>query len=401
MRAACCAWFVNVSKISLNGEKMQEILRVLHCPGDVGGNAGTLARFEREGGVASWSIALTAAGLGMPIDEVATKPGSGRAGLEFARWKLLYQAVRKYDVIHFNFGRTLMPLDHHLEDKLLRLSLPRAFCTRAYAHLVWFRDIKFFKSLGKVIFVTYQGDDARQGDFCKNNFEFSPAEYDVSGTYSRLSDESKRKAINVFAKLADKIYFLNPDLGHVLPERARFLPYTNLDPDEWIPNFTSGHPQPVVVHAPTSRSAKGTSFILSAVEQLKAEGVPFEFRLIENMTRQEARLEYERADLLIDQLLVGWYGGLAVELMALGKPVICHIRDNDLKYIPAKMRQELPVIDASPNNIVETLRYHLTTGKGNLAALGLRSRKYVEDWHNPRMISKEVISDYYEAIGRK
>ena len=65
------------------------------------------------------------------------------------------------------------------------------------------------------------------------------------------------------------------------------------------------------------------------------------------LSNKEARKRYETADILIDQLLAGWYGGLAVELMALGKPVICYIREDDLKYIPKEMRDELPIINAN------------------------------------------------------
>ncbi len=58
-------------------------------------------------------------------------------------------------------------------------------------------------------------------------------------------------------------------------------------------------------------------------------GVRFEFTLVEGLHREEAKRLYERADLFVDQLILGWYGGVAVELMALGKPVIAHIRPGD------------------------------------------------------------------------
>ncbi|RME84127.1 MAG: glycosyltransferase, partial [Caldilineae bacterium] len=81
--------------------------------------------------------------------------------------------------------------------------------------------------------------------------------------------------------------------------------------------------RPVVLHAPTHRGAKGTHVVIEAVRRLReVDGVDFEFQLVENLRHTEARQLYERADLLIDQLYAGWYGGLDVELMALGKPVI-------------------------------------------------------------------------------
>jgi hypothetical protein len=41
-------------------------------------------------------------------------------------------------------------------------------------------------------------------------------------------------------------------------------------------------------------------------------------------------------------LFAGWYGGLAVELMALGKPVLAYIREEDLSFVDPQMRYELP-----------------------------------------------------------
>ena len=76
----------------------------------------------------------------------------------------------------------------------------------------------------------------------------------------------------------------------------------------------------------------------------------FEFILIEGLSHSEARHLYQTADLLVDQLFVGWYGGLAVECMALGKPVICYIREEDLAFLPAQMRQDLPIINATAQN---------------------------------------------------
>ena len=100
---------------------------------------------------------------------------------------------------------------------------------------------------------------------------------------------------------------------------------------------------------------KGTRFVLDAVEKLKAEGVKFRFQLVEGIPRTQARQLFEQADLLIDQLWLGWYGGLSVELMALGRPVICNIRDDGLKFLPPGMASELPIIRSEPATLVSVL----------------------------------------------
>jgi glycosyltransferase involved in cell wall biosynthesis len=154
---------------------------------------------------------------------------------------------------------------------------------------------------------------------------------------------------------------------------------------------------PLVVHAPFQPGVKGTRFVLDAVERLKAEGVELEFVLLEGKTIEEARRLYERADLLVDQLLLGWYGGIAVELMALGKPVVCHIRESDLGVLPEEMRAELPIIPATTETIYDVLREWLTQRRSELPEVGRRGRAFVERWHDPVKIA-EGLKDVYAEI---
>ncbi len=50
------------------------------------------------------------------------------------------------------------------------------------------------------------------------------------------------------------------------------------------------------------------------------------FEIIENKPNKEAIEIYKKADIVIDQVLVGWYGAFAVEVMKMGKPVAVFIR---------------------------------------------------------------------------
>ena len=46
---------------------------------------------------------------------------------------------------------------------------------------------------------------------------------------------------------------------------------------------------------------------------------------IEGVPNAEARLRYAAADVVVDQLRIGWYGMFAIESMALAKPVVVHL----------------------------------------------------------------------------
>lgn len=375
---------------------MTRPLRVLHCPEVVGGMAGELARAERALGADSWAVAFENSIYDYPIDEVLYAPATGRLKREWKRWGLLRRALTRFDVVHFNFGRTILP------DRTTELPgrgrLGMLF-RRLYAGVFELRDVALLKRLGKAVFVTYQGSDLRQGDFCDRHFGPAFARELPAGFFSPETDARKRWRAAKLARLADGLYAVNPDLMNLLPPTAKFLPYGHIDPREWQPSPSpSSEDGPLVLHAPTHRGVKGTRFVLEAVDKLRSEGVRFRFQLVEGLPRHEARRLFEQADLLIDQLWLGWYGGLAVELMALGRPVVCNIRDDGLKFVPPGMADELPILRAEPGTLVAVLREWLTVRGGELPALGERSRRFVEKWHDPQDVARGLIEDYTAAV---
>jgi hypothetical protein len=304
--------------------------------------------------------------------------------------KLSWKA-HSFDIIHYNFGETIFPA------RVQQMKPVSAFArvlVKLYYLFLHMIDLRILKCLGKCIAVTFQGSDARQGDYIKENFEFSIADHVETGYYSPQSDAEKRQVIAKFEQYADLIYYISPDTGHVLPSQAKFMPTPRVDSRIWKPIPQTRNLKPIVVHAPSHRGVKGTKVILDVVENLKQDGIDFEFILVENLSNIDARKIYEKADLLIDQLYAGWYGGLAVECMALSKPVMCYIRENDLKFIPKKMRESLPIIRVTPNTLEPILSLWLTEKTDNLPSRGIQSRKFIETWHNPLKIAAQLKKDY-------
>jgi hypothetical protein len=378
----------------------QRPLRVLHCPWNVAGHPAALARAERRLGIHSHAVEIVANQYGFAADEVLFARSLHPLRQEARRWRLVLRAIRNFDVIHFNFGQSILTTKAYPGIK--RVDRPSWWerLTGLYYRCTWMADLAVLKRLGKGIVMTYQGDDARQGDECRRRFPITAADFVDATYYSAGTDYWKRRAIAKVARYADRIYALNPDLLHVLPQHARFMPYANVDPRQWTPAHRDENPVPLVIHAPTHRGVKGSEFVFRAVERLRKEHIRFEFELIENLSHTEARTLYDRADLLVDQLLIGWYGGLAVELMALGKPVVCYLREDDLAFIPPAMRKDLPIIPASPHDIYEVLKRMLTVPRVELQKIGQRSRAFVEEWHDPIKVVQHVISDYH-TITRK
>jgi glycosyltransferase involved in cell wall biosynthesis len=340
-------------------------MRVLHAPAAVGGHPAGLARAERELGVDSVVVTVDEPPFGYAPDRVLAPPGTPAVVREWRRWREVARA-RRADVIHFNFGSSLAPTFHG--------DAARSRLFAAYARVLEQRDLRLLRG---AIFVTFQGDDVRPGGDLRD-------------------DERKARRARRFARVASKVYALNPDLLAHLPTRAEFLPYASVDPREWAPVGVDAGERIRVVHAPSDRSRKGTEALLAAAGRL---GGLVELELVEGKSRAEARAALERADVVVDQLLVGWYGGVAVEAMALAKPVVAYVEPRDLERVPPELRAELPIVGARERTIEMVLRELATSRKHELTELGRRGRAFVERWHDPGTIAARVVADYERALG--
>jgi glycosyltransferase involved in cell wall biosynthesis len=375
-------------------------LRILHCPTTVGGNAQGLVRAERRLGLDSLAVAFEQNQFQFTTDEVLFRQDEPLVLREWKRWKFLWRALSRFDIVHFNFGRTIFPTGMPVSASAAgRTSRALASLRLACSRLLLMRDLPLLKAAGKGIVVTYQGDDARQGDFCRAHFAISPASEVEPGYYTTETDAHKRRAIEYMSRYADRMFSVNPDLLHVLPSRAQFIPYASVDLDEWKPVDPRPEPAaPVLLHAPSHRGVKGTRHVMAAVNRLRDEGVPFEFVLVENQPREKARAMYAGADLLLDQLLCGWYGGVAVECMALGKPVVAFMREGDLHFISSDMRRDLPIINATPATVYQVIKEWLTVRRGELLSWGRKGRRYVERWHDPLVIAERLKDEYHAVV---
>lgn len=377
-------------------------MKVLHAPSSTGGNPQTLSRSLRILGVESRSLVVTQNYLAYPADIVLYIPGQNLVMRELRRIWAIASELPRCDVVHYNAGTTIASA-YSIEYVLgegVRGVLRQMYA--AYLRGLQRLELAYVRWLGKVVFVTFQGDDARQGDYCRSHYSITIANHVEPGYYCKVSDEFKRRSIDRLSRLAYAVYAVNPDLLNVLPDGARFVPYGHLVLDEWVPVYPEPHAGPLrILHAPSHRGVKGTDLILAALDDLRAQGYRFELLLVEGMSNAQAREVYVRADILIDQLFAGWYGGLAVELMALGKPVLAYIREEDLGHIDPKMRQELPIVQTTPDSVMAVLRTMLEASREDLVALGQRSRTFVERWHDPLRIAAETLQDYEKALASK
>ena len=376
--------------------------KVLHAPSAVGGNPQTLSKALRLSEVDSFSLIVTQNYLAYPADMVLYSPGKSLLWRELKRIWAILLFLPRFDIIHYNAGTTIASAYAFTFTKaqgvkgLFRLTYAWYLRVLQRFELVWIR------LLCKPVFITYQGDDARQGDYSLTHFPISIASQVDEGYYCAASDAFKRKSIASLSLLTRQIYAVNPDLLHVLPVGARFIPYSHIFINEWIPAYTQDEPRLLrILHAPSNRKVKGTDLIVGALDRLKIQGFKFELVMVEGMSNAQARQAYTQADVLIDQLFAGWYGGLAVELMALGKPVLVYIRDEDLQFIPPGMKADLPFLRVTPDTIELALKHLLEMPRNDLVTLGKKSRAFVERWHDPQRIAEVIKTDYENALQQR
>lgn len=377
-------------------QRGERALRVLHCPWNVAGQSAQLAAAERALGADSRCVVIEETAKGFRADEVLAPANPSILQRERARWRLLSRAILWADVVHFSFGQSCLVPNAYPDLSQINWLNPASIAWRLYCRAIWLKDLPILSAMGKTLAVTWQGDDARQHDRSLEIFDISIAAKLGNTYYVPGSDVWKRRTIDYFAKYVPLQYALNPDLLHVLPSCARFLPYASFDIGSVCarPPSADETRKLVIGHAPSHRGVKGTDALIDAVGALRSEGFDFEVQFIENMDRHEALKRYETCDIIIDQLFAGWYGGFGLEAMALGKPVVAYLREGDLGFLPAEMLSDLPIKNATSDTIRDVLRHLLNLPRYALRDLGLASRDYAERWHNPLSIAVQTLSDY-------
>lgn len=355
-------------------------MRILHGPVNVGNQPWCLSRAERAMGHTSDVVVNYGTWLGYPADRTLSEYAQNTKANRLRRSLFALTAPFRYEVIHYYFGRSFM-----LWDDFGRV-LGRSDEEDRQA----LRDVRLAKRLGRKCIMTLQGCDARQADVSNTSNAITMCKPDGCPAYAACTtgiDVTRRAMIKTLLPLMDKVLYMNPELGHLVPNGS-FMPYANVDVvgQEVTPPDPGRRPR--IVHAPSNGGIKGTPLVLAALERLKSR-FDFELILIENTPHAEAMKLYASADMAIDQVLAGWYGGFAVELMAMGKPVAAYIREEDRQFVPPAMWDEMPILRLDPRSLDDDLARILAEPE-KLIAQGEQSRRYALRWHNPMRTARAL-----------
>jgi glycosyltransferase involved in cell wall biosynthesis len=254
-------------------------------------------------------------------------------------------------------------------------------------------DLRYIAWRKKPRLIEFWGDDLRQSQIASRDNSFLNAMYAKDPT--RAVDRGA-EAQTLFRKhgfdclipgyeLAD---YLRPDL---------FTGYYQTRPrlmlEDYIPKFPeASNRKPLLVHAPSETTVKGTDAVLAAVAEVSRDQ-SFDFRLIHNLPRAQALEVVASCDVFLDQFVLGCEGLAALEAMALGKPVVCFIKPSLMPRYPSG----LPIIVADQNTLSDAIRDLVQDGARRRDA-GIRSRDYVEEHHDARKVAAELKEIYADVL---
>ena len=352
-------------------------MKVLHGPVNVGNQPWVLSRYERTLRVNSDLVINYNTWLGYAFDTCLSPLAKKRLRYVAHRLRFGLSAPFRYDVLHYYFGLSFL-------------------CWNDYGgrNKLWFADLKLAKRLGRKVFMTLQGCDARISKLSADHNAVTACSLghcEAAPVCRSRLDAQRQYLIDNILPLCDRVFVLNPELAHYVPG-AVFMPYASVDVEAFAPAWPKTDGPAVIVHAPSDPSIKGSRYIIDAVERLK-QRFPIEFIQVKGIPHEEAMKIYRNADLVIDQVLTGWYGGFAVEAMAMGKPVACYLRREDFKFIPPQMVAELPLLPIAPSTLENDLAAILAQ-RDRWPEWGRRSRNYVMRWHHPRRIARAMVDAY-------
>lgn len=302
----------------------------------------------------------------LPFHEAISSPSSPRPIKVAQRFRFLLDIPERFSLVHYHASHLLRGSAHHLFEGpyLARNKVP--------------------------MIVSFAGSDARiiSKATAKNPYFFLEKDPVRDARIEKyLSSISKH--VRYAATDCEMAEYISPYFEHVFTFRQPAC----LDELKYsIPRVDR---PPVFLHVPTDTEVKGTSFIISAIERLRAEGFVFEFRVKRKLTQSELYREISDCDVYIDELRCGSHGVTAVEAMAIGKPTISYIRGDLLSKYPA----DLPLVNANPDSIYDELK-KLVGNPSLREKLSRKGRCYVEKYHELLIVSREML-DVYREIGLK
>jgi len=251
--------------------------------------------------------------------------------------------------------------------------------------------------LKKACLVEFWGSDIRIPEIASTDNPYRARMYQLHPDLAKNGYRNSLKTQKRFARYGfeclipgyELLPYIQKDIfPSVFQTKARIIV------SEYIPHYPDPERLPVVMHAPSHKAKKGTEIIVRTVKKLM-DKYKFDFRLINGVEHSRLIELLRDSDILIDELTSGEYGLAAIEAMALGKPTINYIKP----AIKCLLPEDLPIVSATIETLPEVLDNLLTDGHKR-REIGIKSRAYVEKYHDAHKIAVQLVGIYEELLAR-
>jgi glycosyltransferase involved in cell wall biosynthesis len=347
-------------------------VKVLHAAAEIAGQASILCRALRDRGIDATALAYNAQYPAYPTDILLPHDGKPPVSRLLGYLGTALRHTGRYDLIHVHFGRSLVP--------------------------PWNLDLPVHRLLGTPLVFHFHGCDVRRRAMM---LERHPGQAACTECDPFCIPERQRRVIAQSARYGASTYVSTPDLLESVPH-AEHLPVA-LDVSAWRDAKASaagrarGDERIVVLHVPTNRLIKGTRWIEQGVLEAHAHDPRIEWRLLEGAAWSDVRLAMLDADVIVDQVFLGWYGLVAVEAMALGKPVVGFIRPD---FEPLARSLGLPLVRTTKERVAAAV-LELARDRARRSELGARGVDYALRVHDAPVLAGRLAARYESVLAAR
>lgn len=260
-------------------------------------------------------------------------------------------------------------------------------------------DLRLVKFFRKKRFIEWVGSEMRIPEITMLESKWYKEIFNNGYEYSHMeSKEGSYRLQEKFAKygfvpilVPEMHLFLQPGLFNTVFTTQYRIFQKDKFPEVFFPE--RGKDKLIIVHSPSAKFAKGSRFIIQAIEKLKTR-YNIEFILLNNVPHAEVLETMKRCDIFIDQIILGSYAAAAIEAMSLGKPTLAYIMPGVYRNgTPA----DCPVVNVNPDNLEEKLTALINDPELRYN-IGVKSRRFVEEVHNADKIALQLLDIYNTDI---
>ena len=162
-------------------------------------------------------------------------------------------------------------------------------------------DIRVLKKMGKKVVVRFCGSEVRDPDVyfqSKDVTNYPYVEYGLDPSIESL--EKKLRYLRTCECFADLVICPSEMSLRPIGSRQAFL----FDSVKYAKDVQQKE-YPILLHAPSNKSVKGTDVWAEVFDILRSAGLKFGTRIIEGLPHEEMPKEYAGADIFCDSLLIG------------------------------------------------------------------------------------------------